>query len=352
MHLSRRLFRCAVSCLTLAAVATATGQPPEPMPDPAADNAGFRQRQRPPLTPLPTALRQLTEESTPLNPGPTVFLNLKKKSVYLHTEVVCRDCILEMLCVPIGQREHETILNVRSQAYVIHAALLALGLKPGKPVEFYPDYHPPEGPVLNLHVHWVDDQGKTHREDARSWIRHSLHRYFSRPLAQAPPRIKLPHEELRYDPYNKEILWYGPMTDKQRRHLLTLWDDEKYQSAIEDFFQLGQSRPMEAEFVFTGSRWATSELTDERRYAAEDGHFITVANFPAATIDVAEKSSASDGGQLYEGWAQKIPPKGTPVLLEISAAEDRQVPTRRKTSSSEDDQTLEQDTPNEPGDTP
>lgn len=322
MHPCRRFSRFALCCLLFITGAAAEGQPPEPVADPATDDSGFRRRQRPPLAPLPDALQQLTSRAEPLNPGQTVFLDLRKKCVYLHTEVVCRDCVLEMLCVPIGQREHETILNVRSRAQVLHAGLLALGLRPGKPVTFSPEYRPPEGPELSLQVHWVDKDGTAHRDDARSWIRHSIHRYFSRPLAMPPPGVKLPHEELRYDPYNKELLWYGPMTDKQQKHLLTLWDNEKYQDAIRTFHRLGQSRAMDARFVFTGSRWVTSELTSERRYAAEDGHFITVANFPSATIDVAQKSSASDGGQLYEAWTQKIPPEGTPVLLELSRADD------------------------------
>ncbi len=310
------------ACLLLAACSPVRGQVPEPVPDESADQPGFRQRQRPPLAPLPEPLRRLTEETAPLNPGRTVLLDLRNRRLFLHTEVTCRDCILEMLCVPIGQREHETILNVRSKAYVVHAGLLALDLKPGKSVVFYPEYQPPEGPVLRLTVHWVDEDGQPQQADARSWIRHSIHRYFARPLAAPPPGIKLPHEELRYDPYNKEILWYGPMTTQQREHLLGLWDDEKYQEAIQEFFRLSQSRPMQADFVFTGSRWTDAEVTGQRRYMAEDGHFITVANFPAATIDIAEKSTAADGAQTYEAWTDRIPPDGTPVLLEITAAGD------------------------------
>ena len=235
-----------------------------------------------------------------------------------------------MLCVPIGQREHETILNVRARAFVVHAALVALGLQHGHPAVFYPDYHPPEGPELDMRVHWLDSSNQLQSKDPRSWIRHSIHRYFSHPLAAAPPGVKLPHEELRYDPYNKEILWYGPMTKAQRQHLLTLWDDTNYQEAVDKFHRKSQSRPMEAVFVFTGSSWHIDESTGRRRYTAEGGHFITVANFPSSTIDVAEPSSSSDGGQTYEAWEQRIPAEGTAVILEISPA------ARRKNSLTSD----------------
>jgi hypothetical protein len=39
-------------------------------------------------------------------------------------------------------------------------------------------------------------------------------------------------------------------------------------------------------------------------------------------MDVQEESSASDGAQTYEGWSEKIPPKGTPVLLVLSEAKE------------------------------
>jgi hypothetical protein len=270
---------------------------------------------------LPKQLRELLFGCTPLNPNKTVLLEVKKKRVFLQTEVVCRNCVLEMLCVPRGQREHETILNVDSKAATVHAALLAIGLKRGEPAVFFPDFRPPQGTRLTLKVHWVDEDGRKQTADARSWVRHSIFRYFSQPLDQAPPGVELPHDELRYDRVNKQLIWYGPMSTKQKAHLLTLWDNSAYQTAIGEFFDQSQSRPMTAEFIFAGSIWQKIEGTQRRVYAAEDGHFITVANFATSTIDIAEPSSASDGGQLYEAWEERIPPEGTPVLLEILPAE-------------------------------
>ena len=321
MRTQRALHKIIVLNILWLSGGDAYGQPPrEPATDAQFSPSETARPQRTPLALLPESLSKLVQDAVALNPSRTVYLNRSKKKVYLHTEVSCRSCVLEMLCVPVGQREHETILNVRARAFVIHAALTALGLKHGRPVVFYPDYRPPEGPELDLRVHWLDNTGKPQSQDARSWIRHSIHRYFAHPLSAAPPGIKLPHEELRYDPFNKEILWYGPMTEKQREHLLSLWDDSEYRKAIGKFYRESQSRPMKAVFVFTGSRWHTDERSGRRQYAAEGGHFITVANFPSSTIDVAEPSSSSEGNQTYEAWEQRIPPEGTPVILEIGPA--------------------------------
>ncbi len=75
---------------------------------------------------------------------------------------------------------------------------------------------------------------------------------------------------------------------------------------------------MTAEFVFPGSfHYEADDDSGQKFYAAEGGFLICVANFPQATIDVREASSASDGGQTYEGWPEKVPARGTPVILEL-----------------------------------
>ena len=274
----------------------------------------------PPLKPLPEQLRKILEGSTALNTPNTVFLDANPRRVLLHTQVACEDCLLEMLCCTEGTKEHESVLWLRSRAFVVHAALLALGEKPGKPAMFSPEFSPPSGPRIDIFVNWVGEDKKLHRADVRSWLRHSIFHYFSQKLPKPPPGVKLPLMELRYDPYNKELLWYGPMSEKQREHLLTLWDDKSYQQAINTFFADSQSRPMTADFVFGGSYHFVNEATGQKQYAAEGGYLICVANFAASLIDIKEASSASDGGQSYEGWPGKIPPRNTPVIVELIPA--------------------------------
>lgn len=274
----------------------------------------------PPLKPLPEQLRKILEGSTALNAPNTVFLDANRRRVLLHTQVACEDCLLEMLCCTEGTKEHESVLWLRSRAFVVHAALLALGEKPGKPAVFSPEFSPPSGPRIDIFVNWVGQDKKLHRADVRSWLRRSVFHYFSQKLPKPPPGVKLPLMELRYDPYNKELLWYGPMSEKQREHLLTLWGDESYQQAINTFFADSQSRPMTADFVFGGSYHFVNEATGQKQYAAEGGYLICVANFAASLIDIKEASSASDGGQSYEGWPGKIPPRNTPVIMELIPA--------------------------------
>ena len=274
-----------------------------------------------PLKPLPEKLQSELTGTTPLNPDGTVAIDVKKKRVVLRTEIACRDCILEMFLVPEGNREHETILRIRSKAYVIHTALLALGLECGTPVAFSPEFVAPTGPEIGMQLVWLDDTGKIQRVDAREWIRHNVHRYYSVPLSGPPPGLQLPYKNLRWDKFNNEILWYGPMTDDERTDLLSKWKKEEYQKAIEEFYEEGKSRPMKASFVFVGSSTYKDEDTGEEFYQAEGGHVICTSNFPDALLDVREESSASDGGQTYEAWTEKIPPVGTPVLLVMTPSE-------------------------------
>lgn len=282
---------------------------PKPKPDDGRDAA------KKPLPPLPDALAQLTKEATPLNPDGTVMLDLKNRQVILRTEVACRDCVLEMLLVPEQNREHETILRIRSKAYVIHTALLALGLEPGTTATFSPKFSAPTGPEIAIEAVWVDDKEELQRRPAQEWIRHNIHRYYSAPLSGPPPGLAMPYKDLRWDKFNNEILWFGPMSEEDRDDLLTKWDKKEYQQAIKSFFDQGQSRPMKAQFVFAGSIMYKDETTGEEFYQAEGGHLICTSNFSDALLDVREESSASDGTQTYEGWTERIPPIDTPVLL-------------------------------------
>ena len=267
--------------------------------------------------PLPKKLEDLLSETTALNPQKSVFIDLPGNRVVLKTDIACRTCILEMLCVPQGVKEHETILRIQSLAYVIHTALLALGLEAGTPVKYSPKFVAPSGHSLSIYASWVDEDGMLQRKDVRTWIRHNIHRYYAWPLPTPPPGLKLPYKELRYDKFNNELLWYGPMTEADRDDLLSKWDDERFQDAIHSFYSESKSRQMSAEFVFVGSQFFKDPETGKQSYQAEGGYLICVANFNDAMIDIREESSANDGAQAYEAWTENIPPEGTPVLLEI-----------------------------------
>lgn len=291
-------------------------------PKPTSDERSGPQ----PLEALPEKLSSELKGATPLNPEGTVLIDVASKRVVLRTEVACRDCILEMFLVPEGNREHETILRIRSKAFVIHTALLALGLEPGKPATFSPEFVPPSGPEIAMQLIWLDDKEVVQRADVSDWIRHNVHRYYSAPLSGPPPGLQLPYKNLRWDKFNNEILWYGPMTEEEHTDLLSKWKKDEYQKAIETFFEQGKSRPMEASFVFAGSSLYKDEETGEEFYQAEGGHVICTSNFPDALLDVREESSANDGGQTYEAWTEKIPPVGTSVLVMMTPRADAAKP--------------------------
>jgi hypothetical protein len=301
---------------------------PKPVPDKGPDD-----EKKKPLPPLPEKLIAEIKGTTPLNPDSTVLLDVAGGQLILRTEVACKDCLLEMLLVPEGNREHETILRIRSKAYVIHTGLLALGLEPGKPAEFSPKFVPADGPEIEIEAVWVDDKGELQRKPVQQWIRRNIHRYYSAPLSGPPPGLKLPYSNLRWDRFNNEILWYGPMSDAERDDLLSKWNKEEYQQAIRKFHKDSQSVPMTAKFVFVGSSMYKDEETGEEFYQAEGGHVICTSNFGDALLDVKEESSASDGSQSYEGWTEQIPPRGTPVLLFLKAAETKAANGEDKTSA-------------------
>ena len=137
--------------------------------------------------------------------------------------------------------------------------------------------------------------------------------------------MTLPEDlELRYDAGNKQLLWYGRMSEADRDRALALSTDETFRGHVRSFHEESQPRPLTADFVFAGSFFYDRPVAYDtegevietvRTYAAEGGEVVCVANFPAATIDIAERSSADAGNILYEAATERIPPKGTPVVM-------------------------------------
>lgn len=127
---------------------------------------------------IATAVNE-TEEGSPfsiskdwkqLTPNSNVWLDRKNKRVILDGEVCLREGYLEMFACLKRTKEHESIVAVDTKAYVVHAALLALGAKPGKPVQFRPEYRPPSGTEIGITVEWVNEKGKKETAKAQDWI--------------------------------------------------------------------------------------------------------------------------------------------------------------------------------------
>jgi hypothetical protein len=257
-----------------------------------------------------------------LNPNGTVLLDREGKRLLVKTHVVLREGLLEMLCCTAQTKEHESILAVDSKAYVIHAGLLALGAKPGAPVQYQPEFKPPTGQPIDIFLQWVDAQGKRRRVRAQEWIRSSTHRFYTAPFEKLPPGLTLPAQDdilpIRFHPKFKELVWYGPMSAVQRDKLVALSKDSAYRKAIQSFFAKSQSRELEAGWVFAGSGFYVDEKTGEKSYVAEGGDLICVVNFPTAMLDLAVRSTdKQDEGLMFEPWTERLPPKGTEVTMEL-----------------------------------
>lgn len=256
----------------------------------------------------------------PLNKKETVLLDKENNRLLLKGEVCLRQGVLEMFLCGKQTKEHESIVSLDAKASVIHAGLLALGAKPGQPVQFQPNYKAPQGQELHIFVSWLDSERKIRRRPVQNWVRHVTFRYFEEPLAKVPAGVKINNRDddgLRYDKMNRLLLYYGTMSKEKREEFLAMSEDEEYQKAINKMYKESQPHQMSADFVFAGSGF--SKLDDGTNYyQAEGGSFICVANFADAMIDVAIKSSASDSaGRSFEPWTERIPEEGTPVTVEL-----------------------------------
>lgn len=257
-------------------------------------------------------------EPVPLNKSKTVLVDLKGKRLLIKSEVVLREGLLEMLVCLKQTKEHESILSVDARAQVIHAGLISLGAEAGSPAKFIPDYKPASGQPIDIFLTWTDAEGKLHRDRAQTWVRHATRRYFVHKLEAFPKGLKLAADsDLKWDDRNKELLWYGPMTDAQRDSLLKLTADVEFKAAIKSLYDRSQVRQMDANWVFAGSGFSVDSVTGEKRYLAESGDLICVANFATATIDLSVESSATNDGLMFEAFTERIPPVGTKVTIEL-----------------------------------
>lgn len=254
----------------------------------------------------------------PLNPQGTVLLDAAGKRLLLKSEVCLREGLLEMLVCLKQTKEHESVLSVDTKAQIVHAGLLALGLEPGKPVQFVPEYKAASGPKLQVHLTWEDAAGKTQRVPAQKWVRNSTKRYWLAKLDPAPKDLQIPVDsDLRWDANQQELLWYGAMNEKQRDEALKYSKDAGYRKAILNFFEQTRLKELTAPWVFSGSHFYTDKKTGETFYQAESGDLICVANFATATIDLAINSSAQADELMWEAHTERIPPVGTKVTIEL-----------------------------------
>ena len=184
-------------------------------------------------------------------------IDLAKRQIVLETEVCLRSGPLELLVCKSDTKDYESILRTKARPSDLHAALLMLKLRPGKPAEMAavgeqekPRLLPPRGPELKIRLRWKDRQGKQHDVDAAEWL--------------AGPQGKRANAPKRW--------------------------------------------------VFVGS----GVLPDGAYWADRSGDVISVANFASAVIDVPFESSASNDLLEFVANTAAIPPEKTPVEVVIT----------------------------------
>lgn len=104
---------------------------------------------------------------------PHVEFDVENKQVRVECEALNVDAPLEFFCCMAGTNEHESVLRTQAKPSDIQIGLLAIGLKPGRPITFSEalnKWSPPEGPPLHLSVEY-EKGGKTLTYPANRWLR-------------------------------------------------------------------------------------------------------------------------------------------------------------------------------------
>jgi len=78
-------------------------------------------------------------------------------------------------------------------------------------------------------------------------------------------------------------------------------------------------KALTTDWVFAGSSIWKDPQNGHPYYQADGGDLICVSNFPTATLDLPIESSQSNEALLFEAFAGRVPPRGTPVDLIFSA---------------------------------
>ncbi len=121
----------------------------------------------------PTATPNRHPELRRLSKTDDVWLDLPGKRVVVGGKVALSSGVLEVFACPVMSKEHEAIVATNCPARTIHAGLLAIGLEPGGPATFVPEYVPPKGSKVKVLVRWTDAAGKVQERPAREWVRNT-----------------------------------------------------------------------------------------------------------------------------------------------------------------------------------
>lgn len=108
-----------------------------------------------------------------LSPTEEVWIDPARKEVVVGGRIAIDRGPIEFFACSAGTKEHESIVATKASARLVHAALLAIGLEPGTPVSFDPEYVAATGPRVLVRARWTKDDGTSVTIDAREWVRNT-----------------------------------------------------------------------------------------------------------------------------------------------------------------------------------
>ncbi|MCE9548217.1 MAG: YdjY domain-containing protein [Planctomycetia bacterium] len=151
----RLIVFCALGALVVLAGSRLPADPPGP-PKPDAEPDPQQVAASEPVLPVPTgAIR--------LDPKALAWIDRPNKQVMVDGKICLRQGPLEVFACPKGTKEHEAIVSIDAKPSILHAGLLALGAKSGKPARFDKVYTPATGQEVDIFVVWKDDKGQEHK---------------------------------------------------------------------------------------------------------------------------------------------------------------------------------------------
>lgn len=149
----------------------ALGQALESKAEPAAEEDDYETRRQREMEARKMSYLPPPENGKQLAKNGRAWIDRDKNVVYVDGRISLRKGQLEMFACPPNTKEHESIVSVESEAFVLHAGLLAVGAETGTPVAFAPEYKAPTGTKIDIDVIWKDKEGKQHKVRAQDWIR-------------------------------------------------------------------------------------------------------------------------------------------------------------------------------------
>ena len=102
-----------------------------------------------------------------------VWVDLEEKKIVMAGRICQSAGFLEFFATLRGYQEHEAIVTIRTKSSFIHGLLLAIGVEPGRPVQYRPEFRAAEGPEINVTVYWTDKNGERQSAKAQDWIKNA-----------------------------------------------------------------------------------------------------------------------------------------------------------------------------------